>query len=133
MVQLSITDELLDLEVKGVDKILAFKGSLQIPLRAIEDVRADPGVGRGSKGATRNPGIYIPGLIAAGTFYEAGKRVFWDVHHPEKAIIIKLKSGQYDILTAMDDRYDQIVVEVEDPAGAVATIESALARLPQDE
>jgi len=29
----------------------------------------------------------VPGVITAGTFYQDGKRVFWDVHHPEKAIV----------------------------------------------
>ena len=31
------------------------------------------------------------GLITAGTFYQEGERVFWDVHEPEKTVVIRLK------------------------------------------
>jgi len=51
------------------------------------------------------PGTNVPGVITAGTFYQDGKRVFWDVHNPEKTIIIDLH----------DERYNELVVEVDDP------------------
>ncbi len=62
------------------------------------------------------PGTSVPGVIKAGTFYWDGKRVFWDVHHPEKTIVIDLH----------DERYNQLIVEVEDPQAAVGLIQSAL-------
>ena len=43
-------------------------------------------------------------MITAGTFYQEAERVFWDVHHPEKAIAIRLH----------DERYQRLVVEVEE-------------------
>ena len=58
----------------------------------------------------------MPGVITAGTFYQDGKRVFWDVHQPEKTIVIDLR----------DERYNELVVEVDDPAAAVMLIQSAL-------
>ena len=27
---------------------------------------------------------HLPGVITAGTFYQEGERVFWDVHDPER-------------------------------------------------
>jgi len=62
------------------------------------------------------PGTNVPGVITAGTFYQDGKRVFWDVHDPNKTIVIDLH----------DERYNELVVEVDDPQAAVALIQSAL-------
>jgi len=64
----------------------------------------------------RMPGTNVPGVITAGTFYQDGKRVFWDVHHPEKTINIDLH----------DERYNELVVEVADPDAAVKLIQNAL-------
>ena len=63
-------------------------------------------------------GVHIPGVISAGTFYQSGGRVFWDVHDAQRAIAITLR----------DDRYSRIVVDVGDPASAIAAIESAIGR-----
>jgi hypothetical protein len=62
------------------------------------------------------PGTNVPGVITAGTFYQDGKRVFWDVHNPEKTIVIDLH----------DERYNKLVVEVENPEVAVGLIQTAL-------
>ena len=58
----------------------------------------------------------MPGVITAGAFYQDGKRVFWDVHHPEKTIVIDLH----------DEQYNELIVEVEDPEAAVDLIQSAI-------
>jgi hypothetical protein len=62
------------------------------------------------------PGTNVPGVITAGTFYHDGKRVFWNVHNPEKTIVIDLH----------DERYNKLVVEVDDPETAVRLIQTAL-------
>jgi hypothetical protein len=62
-------------------------------------------------------GTHVPGVISAGRFYEHGQRIFWDVHHPERAIAILLR----------DERYGRLVIEVDDPAAALAAIGSAAA------
>jgi hypothetical protein len=61
-------------------------------------------------------GTSIPGVITAGTFYQDGKRVFWDVHNPENTVVIELE----------DDRYDELIIEVADPKAAVELVEAAL-------
>lgn len=116
MVDLSIAEGKLTLHVRGADKLWAFKSSLEIPLVHIAGVRADPEAARGVYHGIRMPGTNVPGLITAGTFYQNGKRVFWDVHHPEKTIVIDLH----------DERYNELVVEVDDPGGAVRLIQNAL-------
>jgi hypothetical protein len=93
LVDLSIAEGKLTLHVRGADKLWAFKSSLEIPLVHIAVVRADPEAARGWYHGIRMPGTNVPGVITAGTFYQEGKRVFWDVHHPEKTIVINLHDG----------------------------------------
>jgi len=57
-----------------------------------------------------------PGVIVAGTFHQDGKRVFWDVHNKDKAVVIELK----------DDTYQRLVIEVDDPRATVELIEGAV-------
>ena len=64
------------------------------------------------------PGTNIPHVITAGTFYKDGKRVFWDIHHPEKAVIISLQ----------DEVYNELVIEVENPEGFVYDLRQAIGR-----
>ena len=116
MVDLSIAEGKLKLHVRGADQLWALKSSLEIPLVHIAGVRADPEAARGWYHGIRMPGPYVPGVITAGTFYRDGKRVFWDVHDPEKTIVIDLH----------DERYNQLIVEVADPQAAVSLIHSAL-------
>jgi hypothetical protein len=116
LVDLLIAEGKLTLHVRGADKLWAFKSSLEIPLIHIAGVRADPETARGWYHGIRMPGTNVPGVITAGTFYQDGKRVFWDVHSPEKNIVIDLH----------DERYNELVVEVDDPEAAVKLIKNAL-------
>lgn len=112
MVDLSISNDMLELQVRGADKLWALKSSLEIPLKHVTGIRADPTIARGWWHGLRLPGTSIPGVITAGTFYQDGKRVFWDVHNPENTVVIELK----------DDRYDELIVEVADPNSALELV-----------
>jgi hypothetical protein len=116
LVDLSITEDKLVLHVRGADRLWSFNSSLEIPLVHIASVRADTEIARGWWHGIRMPGTNVPGVITAGTFYQDGKRVFWDVHHPEKTIVIDLR----------DERYNELVVEVSEPEAAVKLIQKAL-------
>jgi hypothetical protein len=118
MVDLSISGGNLILNVHGADKLWAFKSSLEIPLAHVAKIRADPSVAHGWFHGIRMPGTSIPGVIRAGTFYEDGKRVFWDVHKPENTVVIELH----------DERYNELIVEVADPNAAVELLKAALPR-----
>jgi hypothetical protein len=44
-----------------------------------------------------------------------GELVFWDVHDPQKTVVIRLR----------DERYARLVIEVEDPEATVARVNEA--------
>ena len=60
-------------------------------------------------------GTHMPGVLSAGTFYQYGERLFWDVHRPVNAIAISLK----------DERYTALIVEVADPVATIAAVNGA--------
>jgi len=64
----------------------------------------------------RLPGSFIPGVLTAGTFYQHGEFTFWDVHDPDKTIVITLH----------DETYGRLVVEVQNPEAAISDISTAL-------
>ena len=96
MVEISVIGDHIHLEVKGLDKLWAFKGHLDIPITNVRAVHADPDVARGWWKGIRAPGTSLPGVIRAGTFYQDGKRIFWDVHDPEKTVVIDLRDERSD-------------------------------------
>jgi hypothetical protein len=109
-----VRGETLEIEVTGFDKVLALKSRLQVPLAHVRGVTHDPGFSRGWKGwktAGTNAGV-----ITAGTFHHDGDRVFWDVHDPQKLVVIELA----------DERYRRLVIQVDDPKQTVSDIERAL-------
>jgi hypothetical protein len=116
MVVMSVRGDKLRLQVKGLDKLWAMRSRLDIPLTAIRGARVDPDVARGLWKGVSAPGTHIPGFIIAGTFYQDDKRIFWDVKDPEKTVVIDL----------VGQRYDQLIVEVADPAEVVALVEGAM-------
>jgi hypothetical protein len=116
MVDISISNGTLVLHVKGTDKLWAFKSSLEIPLQHVTGIWADPAIAHGWWHGFRIPGTNLPGVTTAGTFYQDGKRVFWDVHNADKTVVIQLK----------DEKYSELVVEVANPSAAIELVESAL-------
>ncbi|MDT8067729.1 MAG: hypothetical protein ROO76_06130 [Terriglobia bacterium] len=116
MVDLSIADGKLQLHVRGMDVLWALKSSLEIPLQHVAGIRADPSVAHSWFHGVRMPGTNIPGVITAGTFYQDGKRVFWDVHNPDNTVVIELH----------DERYNELIVEVADPILTVMAVQDTL-------
>src|SRR5579871_6753175 len=116
MVEIAIADGTAHFRVHGWDKLWSFKSELEIPLAHIRHVSADPTIARHWWHGIKAPGTSVPGVITAGTFYQHGKRVFWDVHDPEKTIVVELS----------DERYDELIVEVASPAQAVEQLRLAI-------
>ena len=55
------------------------------------------------------------GLLTAGTFYQDGEWVFYDVHDPEATIVLELDH----------EHYKRLVIEVADPGAAVSLLRAA--------
>jgi hypothetical protein len=99
-----------------MDQLWALKCRLEIPLSHVVGAEVDPEVTQGWRKGIRAPGTHVPGVITAGTFYQDGERVFWDVHDPQKTVVIRLR----------DERYARLVIEVDDPPATAAVIQGAL-------
>ena len=121
MVEVTVRDEVATCEVEGVDKLWALKSCLKIPLAHIREVRLDAEAARGWWHRLRTLGTNLPGVITAGTFYQHGKRVFWDVHDPERVIVIALN----------DERYDELIIEVADPVAVISLLKTSMATAPR--
>ena len=116
MVTISIADCRIHFDVEGIDRMWALRSQLEFPLSHIRGVRVDPEAATGWWHGIRLWGSNIPGVLTAGTFYQNGRVVFYDVHDPARTIVIELDH----------EHYDRMVVEVEDPAGEKAKIENAI-------
>jgi hypothetical protein len=118
MVSYEVIEENLHLRMKGMDKLWALKSELSIALSHINAVRLDSEIVHKWWHGLRLPGSNIPGLLTAGTFYQDGKRVFWDIHHPQEAVVISLDHEQYN----------ELVIEVENPEAFVADMQAQINR-----
>ena len=116
MAEVELSEDTLSVHVQGMDRLWALRSRLEIPLAHVSGAEAAAEVARGWWQGIRSGGTHVPGVITAGTFHQEGERVFWDVHDPEKAIVIRLR----------DERYARLVIEVEDPSATVAAIREAL-------
>jgi hypothetical protein len=117
MVTVTRTGQQLRFEIEGVDKLLALKGHLELPLSHVKSARVDPTAAKGWWHGVGMGGTAIPGVLTTGSFYEAGRMVFYDVHHADHAIVVELD----------DDNYDRLIVEVRDPAATAKLINDAVA------
>ena len=114
--EVELAEDTLSIHVQGMDRLWALRSRLEIPLSHVSGAEAAPEVAHRWWQGIRSGGTHVPGVITAGTFHQEGERVFWDVHDPKKAIVIRLR----------DERYERLVIEVEDPLATVAAIQAAL-------
>lgn len=117
MVDVTIEGDRAVFQVEHGDRFWAFRSRLEVPLAHLKAVRADPTVTMGWFDRITLGGTYLPGVIAAGTFYQKGGLVFWDVKDPSKALVIDLH----------DETYHQLVIEVADPAATETLLSPRLA------
>ena len=116
MVTVSIEGPELILEVEGLDKLWSLRSRLKIPLSHIRSIRPEAEAARHWFHGIKLAGSNIPGFLTAGTFYQEGGLVFWDVHDPDHAIALELA----------DERYQRLIVEVADPAATIRLVEPHL-------
>jgi hypothetical protein len=113
-----VVGDQLVIRLDRADRLWSFRSELQVPLAHIRGVEVDPDRARlpWSGLPVRGESGWLPGMIAAGRVRQDGQWAFWDVHDPEHALIIHLA----------DERYDRLVVEVDDPWATAASVNQAL-------
>ncbi len=116
MVQVKIDGDRAIFEVEGWDKLWSLRSRLEIPLAHIKGAHADPDPAMGWFQGLKVAGTDVPNLFKAGMFFQEGGLMFWDVHRPERAIVVDLDH----------ERYRKLIIEVEDPNGISAMINDAL-------
>ena len=117
MAEVELAEDALIIHVRGADRLWALKSRLEIPLSHVLGAQVDPELGHPEWWKSlRLTATQIPWIVTAGTFYQEGERVFWDVHDPEKVVVIRLR----------DERYARLVIGVEDPPATVRAIQEAL-------
>ncbi len=112
----SVEGDVLTVVMHGLDKLWSMKSQLDIPLAHVRGAHADPAIADESKG-WRGPGGNLPGVLTAGTFHQNGELIFWDVHRGDNAVVVELEH----------DKFERLVIEVDDPSATVQLIERAIA------
>ena len=115
MAEVELAQDALIVHVRGMDQLFALRSRLEIPLSHVEGAEVDPQEARRRWHGIMERGMWVPGAITTGTFYREGELVFWDVHDPEKTVVIRLR----------DERLARLVIEVEDPEAVVARVNEA--------
>jgi len=118
VVEISIDGDKAVFEVEGWHKLWSLRSRLEIPLAHIKSIRPDPHPAMGWFAGLKVAGTDIPNIFRAGIFYQEGNFVFWDVHDPEKTIVIDLEA----------EHFAKLIVEVADPRAAARLLEDAISR-----
>lgn len=121
MVEVTVGDGMLKVEVLGWHKILAFKRGFLIPLDHVRGAQHKLEDALQWWKGWRFCGTSIPGIIVAGWYYKDGRHVFWDVTKPENTVTIDL----------VNEGYSQLIVEVAHPDAAVSLIRGATGNFPR--
>jgi hypothetical protein len=116
--RIDIKSASLCVSLRGLDIVWATRRRLVVPLEHVKGARIDPDIARRGPwlGAGRTDAL-LDYTVAAGPMLVHGRREFWDVHHPERAVVIDLE----------DEPFQRLVIEVRDPDGVVAAVNAAVA------
>jgi hypothetical protein len=123
MVEIRIEGDQAIFEVQGWDKMWSLRSQLVIPRSHIRGAQANPEPAMGWFQGLKIAGTDLPNIFRAGTFYQQGELVFWDVHEAAKTIVIELEH----------ERYKKLIIEVEDPEREVQKIRGSVAGRPAQE
>jgi hypothetical protein len=121
MASIEITAHDLVVRVRGLDKVLALRSRVSVPLAHVAGVREhapEADFDDAVRDSGRGIGTFVRGRVAAGSLRLPTGRSFYDVHDPRKAIVIDLRS----------EPFEHLVVQVDDesPETAAQRIRFAL-------
>jgi hypothetical protein len=101
-------------ELHGVDKFLAGKKRLAVPLEHIKSVSTE----NVNWGPFSHPqtGSSIPSVVKDGSFRTSDGLTFFEMHHPDKCVTVTLE----------DEKYQKIIFEVDDKEATAELIKAAI-------
>jgi hypothetical protein len=114
---IELTRDCLTVHIEGTDKLWALSSRLQIPLANVVSAHDATVEVHTWLHRRRVESTHTSGVISAGRFHAHGKVVFWDIREPDRAIAIALR----------DERYDKLVIEVENPQQDIVRIRDVVA------
>ena len=114
MSRVRIEDNNLVITMQGIRKVLTLKSDLVIPLENIVSAVADPAAGKKLNKGWR-VGTEV-GFYSGGTFWQQGRKAFYDLARTEDAVVLTLQNCDFD----------EIFIGVEDPPATAQYIQSAL-------
>ncbi|HIK26802.1 MAG: hypothetical protein N3E45_10365 [Oscillatoriaceae bacterium SKW80] len=106
---MSIIDNKLLIDLEWYEQLWAFtlNKTIEIPLEHIERITAEEP--HSSWAEIRAPGIFIPGIIKAGTYYTSKGKEFWYVTRDKDYLTLELKDEPYRrIILTMDRNQEWI-------------------------
>lgn len=113
---IKIDGGMLLFELSGIDKILAVKRSIAVPLEHVVSVSTDKVSWKPFR-QLRMGGSGFPGVIKDGRFLDRdGRMMFFEMRHPEKCVTVNLDH----------EGYKAIVFEVADKEESARMIQDAL-------
>ncbi len=117
MVEVPIQGDKAVFRMVGSHKLWTFRSEIRIPREHIRDARHEEPESPFLKG-WRNLGTWVPGVITAGSYQVRDKRIFYDVMDWGKVVVVDLQ----------DEHFNQLVMEVEDPAAVVQLLKDRAAQ-----
>jgi hypothetical protein len=111
MANLLVTDGTVTVSLSAIEKAEALHGDVSVPRAAVVSAQVVPD-GMDEVHGLRMPGTGLPGVIMVGTWRDKQRVTFAVCHGRRPAMVLDL-AGQ---------RYDRIVVTVENPEEVVASL-----------
>ena len=114
--RIDIDETTLTVRPRGLDVVWTTRRRITVPLEHVRGARIDPAVVR--QGPWLGAGFtdaLLGYTVAAGPMVLHGRHEFWDVHFPERTVVVDLA----------DEQYERLVIDVDDPEATAAAINAA--------
>ena len=115
--RISIENGSLVFELTGVDRMLALKSRLEVPLRHVKSVSTEK-ADWNYFNMIKVGGARIPGVVEDGRFLGKGGLLFYEMRDPDRCITVELEG----------EMYKKVVFEVEDKEAAAKAILHSIKR-----
>ncbi len=116
--RITTTDGNLVATMQGVDVFLAARRTVTVPLAHVVGVEETGNLAEQGRRGWKRMGGYWPGWFRNGGFQEGRTVAFWNVSH--------LRRDRAVTITLRDEKFARLVLAVDEPQGAIATIRASL-------